>query len=305
MTSTIVCGVDGSLPSRAAARLASALADASGQAVQFVFATGSAEFGYAFHSAKQVRERVNDALGREVPLRVLPGAPAEQLLLAARGASLLVLGIGSRSALSRAIRPGVSTSVARDAAVPLIAVPEGVDDPAPASRRVLVCAVRDARDLACAASSAWLARELDLQLTLVHAVAPPRVPIAPAGGAPPPALPASAADRAAEGAALLDDVACAIARCAPAVCRTRVVHGDVGRALDVVADEENAFLVALGQSRHRALGRPLGRRCARRLLRRRRRAVAVFPTAERIFAFDGPPAEPAPPRGARSKGGPR
>jgi nucleotide-binding universal stress UspA family protein len=301
MTPTILCGVDGSPPSRTAAQVASALADASGHVVQFVFATGSAEFGYAFHSAKQVRERVIHALGQEVPLRVLPGSPAEQLARAARGASMLVLGVRRRGALSRAIRPSVSTTVARAAAVPVIVVPEGVEELAPRTRPVLVCAVRDERDLACAASSAWLARELDLELTLVHAVTPPRLPVAPAGGAPPPVLPPSAADRAANAAALLDDIACAIARCAPAVCRTRVVHGDVGGAVERVADDENAFLVALGPSRHRALGRPLGRRCARRLLRRGRRAVAVFPAAERIFACDGPP----PSRAAGSRHGPR
>jgi hypothetical protein len=55
MTSAIVCGVDGTSRSHTAARLAGRLADASGQAVEYVYATGSAEFGYAFHSAKRGR----------------------------------------------------------------------------------------------------------------------------------------------------------------------------------------------------------------------------------------------------------
>jgi nucleotide-binding universal stress UspA family protein len=270
-----------------------------------VHAAGSAEFAYTIDRVKQVRARLVDALGREVPLRVMPGTGAEQLLLAARGASMLVLGTHGRRALSRAIKPGVSTAVARAAAVPVIVVPRGVDDLAPASGRVLVCGVRDERDLACAASCAWLARDLDLHLTLVHVVTPPRLPVAPAGGAPPPGLPASAGERAAEGAALLDDIACAVAASAPTVCQTRVVHGDVGGALDVVATEENAFLVALGPSRHHAPGRALGRRCARRLVRGRRRAVAVFPPAERVFAFDDPPAEPTAAGGMPSKHAPR
>jgi nucleotide-binding universal stress UspA family protein len=290
MTSTIVCGVDGSRPSRAAAQLASVLADASGQGVQYVYAARSAESTSAMDDARRVRERLVDALGREVPLRVMPGTPAEQLLLATRGASMLVLGTRGRGRRLRAFAGGFTTAVARAAAVPVVVVPERGDRTG-TSARTLVSGVRDDRDLACAASCSRLARELGLLLTLVHVVVPPRMPVAPGGGAPPPTLPPRADGLAADAAALLDEIACTIAAQAPTVCRRRVVHGPVGMELSRVAKAEDALLVALGPSRHQALRPPLGRRCARQLLRRGH-AVMLLPPAEQVLALGDPAAEP-------------
>ena len=287
MTSKVVCGVDGSRHSLVAAQVAGALAEASGQGLECVYATGSADPAYACAHAKQVRGRLIDALGRDTPLRVVPGPRAEQLLLTARGASMLVLGRGTRGSLSQLIRPSLASTVVRDAAIPVLLVPDRRQDLRLGSDRTLVCAVRDGHDFACAASSTWLARELGLSLTLVHVVSPQRMPVALAGGAPPPALPVSAADRVAEADALLDEIACDVAAVAPTVCRTLVVQGEVNSTLQCVAEAEGAALLSMGPAHRRRFRSPLGHRRARRFLRRARLPVAVFPSAERALAIDG------------------
>lgn len=182
------------------------------------------------------------AIGSDAALRILTGAPAKRLAQSTRHASMLVLGTRARSALRQALTGSVSTAVTRAAAAPVVVVPPHAVDapPTPLRDRAVVCGVRDERDLACAATSAWLARELDLRLTLAHVVPPPRLPVAPAGGAPPPGLVRSAEVASATAVGMLDDIACAIAPSAPTVCRTLVVGGDVAQALDRVAAAEDA-----------------------------------------------------------------
>jgi len=169
---------------------------------------------------------------------------------------------------------------------PVVVPPHAVHLPdTPLRERGILRGVRDERDLPCVAPSAWLAGELDLRLTLAHVVPPPRLPVAPAGGAPPPGLVRSPGEESATAVRMLDDIACAIAPSAPTVCRTLVVvHGEVAQELDRIAAAEDAVLVALGPSRPRAFARSP----ARRLIRRGQRAVMVCPDLEAVFTGTEP-----------------
>ena len=81
----------------------------------------------------------------------------------------------------------------------------------------VVCAIRDERDLACAATAACWARELGRALLLAHVVPPRRLP-ATAVGMPHPAVLATNAERLAGGRRMLDEIACTIAPIAPRDC---------------------------------------------------------------------------------------
>jgi nucleotide-binding universal stress UspA family protein len=290
VTAPIICGVDGSGPSLAAARLARNLGRGSGRPVQYVYVARTARQSYAVSHVRAVHDRLAEAVGRDAALRVLTGMPSVRLAQSTRHASMLVLGTHGRSALRQAIAASMSTAVVRAAAAPVVVVPLHADDVphTPLSDRALVCGVRDERDLPCVATSAWLARELDLRLTLAHVVPPPRLPVAPAGGAPPPGLVRSADEEATTASRMLDDIACAIAPSAPIVCRTLVVHGRVAQELDRIAASEDAILIALGPSRCRTIGDAFARTAARHLMRRGQRAVMVCPTTEGVFAGTEP-----------------
>jgi nucleotide-binding universal stress UspA family protein len=286
VTAPIICGVDGSGPSLAAARLARNLGQGSGRPVQYVYVARTARQSYAVSHVRAVHERLAEAVGRDAALGVLTGMPSTRLAQSTRHASMLVLGTHGRCALRHAIGASMSTTVTCGAAAPVVVVPPHAGDVprTPLSDRGLVCGVRDERDLPCVATSVWLARELDLRLTLAHVVPPRRLPVAPAGGAPPPGLVRSADEEATTAFRMLDDIACAIAPSAPTVCRTRVAHGRVAQELNRIAASEDAVLVALGSSRSRTFGDAFARSGARHLMRRGQRAVMMCPALEGVFA---------------------
>jgi nucleotide-binding universal stress UspA family protein len=284
-TRPIICGVDGSDASLAAARLAHSLALVWETPVQYLYVARPGPEVEGVRKLRIVHGRLADAVGRGAPLRVLAGTPAQRLVEIAREASMVVLGTRGRTAVRHALGGSTSTAVARAATAPVLVVPA---QPAgvprmPERGRALICGVRDSSDLPCAATSAWLARELELRLVLLHVVPPPRLPVAPAGGAPPPGLLLSPEEQVAGASRMLDDIACAIAPCAPTVCRTLTVRGRPGRELRRIAASEDAVLVALGPSRHRGPWSALGRRSARSLLRGGKQPVLLPPTPESVF----------------------
>jgi nucleotide-binding universal stress UspA family protein len=204
-------------------------------------------------------------------------------------ASLLVIGTRGVGALRRALLGSVSAAVVQAAAAPVIVVPPPAVDSQRTSveGRAVLCGVRDEHDVACAGTAAWLARELGLGLTLVRVVPPPRLPVAPAGGAPPPGFVRSPAEEASAAAGGLGRVACAVAPSAPRLTRTRVVEGAVGPQLERLAIDDDAALISLGPSRHGALAGALARSPLPYLVRRGSRPVVISPTPEAVLGDRG------------------
>ena len=281
----IICGVDGSRASLAAARLGRALARRLTRRVDFVHVAASADEAYQREEAAAVHAQLGEAVGTDAVLRVMTGAPAERLVALSRQASLLVIGTRGTGALRQALLGSVSAVVTRSAAAPVIVVPPRAVD---ARRRLsarsgVICGVRDEHDVACAGTAAWLACELGLRLTLVHVVPHPRLPVAPAGGAPPPGQVRSPADAMAAASEMLEQIACAIAPSAPPVTRTRIVAGPVGPELERLSAADQADLVALGPSRHGALAGALARSPGAHLMRHGNRLVMITPTPEAVL----------------------
>jgi nucleotide-binding universal stress UspA family protein len=285
----IICGVDGSHGSLAAARLGWALGQRLARRVDFVHVAVPAEERYQREKSAALEAELAKAVGARAVLRVTVGAPAERLVDVSWHASLLVIGTRGVGALRRALLGSVSAAVVHSAAAPVIVLPP----PAVASQRTSVegrgvlCGVRDEHDVACAGTAAWLARELGVGLTLVHVVPPPRLPVAPAGGAPPPGLVRSSAENASAATGGLGRVACAVAPSAPRLTRTRVVAGRVGPQLERLAVDDDAALVSLGPSTHGALAGALARSPLPYLMRRGSRPVVISPTPEAVLGNRG------------------
>jgi nucleotide-binding universal stress UspA family protein len=220
--------------------------------VDFVHVAAAADEAYQREQAAAVHAQLADAVGIDAVLRVMTGAPADRLLAISRQASLLM--IGAVDARRR-----------------------------PLARSGVICGFGDEHDMACAGTATWLARELGLRLTLVHVVPHPRLPVAPAGGAPPPGLVRSPADEVAAASEMLERIACAIAPSAPPVTRTRVVEGPVGPELERLAAADDAVFVALGPSRHGALAAALARSPGAHLMRHGRRLVMITPAPEAVL----------------------
>jgi nucleotide-binding universal stress UspA family protein len=280
----IICGVDGSRASLAAARLGRALARRLRRRVDFVYVVTSADEACQREAATAVHAQLVEAVGVDVVLRMMPGPPAERLVAISRQSSLLVIGTRGTGALRQALLGSVSAVVTRSAAAPVIVVPPRAVD---ARRRLLarsgvICGVRDEHDVACAGTAAWLACELGLRLTLVHVVPHPRLPVA-AGGVPSPGQVRSPADEMASASEMLEQIACAIAPSAPPVTRTRIVAGPVGPELERLSAADHADLVALGPSRHGAFAGALARSPGAHLMRHGNRLVMITPTPEAVL----------------------
>lgn len=287
--SPIICGVDGSRGSLAAARLGWALGQRLARRVDFVHVAVPAEVRYQRENSAALQAELAKAVGQHTFLRPTTGAPAERLVAASWHASLLVIGTRGSGALRRALLGSVSAAVVHSAAAPVIVVPP----PAVGSQRTMfegrsvLCGVRDEHDVACAGTAAWLARELGVGLTLAHVAPPPRFLIAPAGGAPPPGLVRSTEEKASAAAGGLGRVACAVAPSAPRLTRTRVVEGAVGPQLERLAVDDDAALISLGPSRHGALAGALARSPLPYLMRRGSRPVMISPTPEAVLGNPG------------------
>jgi nucleotide-binding universal stress UspA family protein len=282
--SPIICGIDGSSASRAAARVACALARRLSLRLELVHVTGAADEAEQTARARDLKAQLGENLGPGVALSVQVGSPAQRLIAASRSAALVVIGTRGDGALRQALTGSVSSAVTRAAAAPVIVVPPRAGVAPGLGSGGLICGIRDDHDLACAATAACWARELGMQLTLAHVIPPPRLAAAPAAGAPAPGLVYSTADRAGDAVDLLEDVALAIALGAPAVCRALVVDGPVGLQLERLAATEKAALVALGPRRHGPLAGALtGSACAH-LLRRGSCPIMVCPSPEAVLA---------------------
>jgi nucleotide-binding universal stress UspA family protein len=102
--SPIICGVDGSRGSLAAARLGSALGQRLARRVDFVHVAVAAEERYQREKSAALQAELAKALGAPAVVRVTAGAPAERLVAASWHASLLVIGTRGVGALRRALR---------------------------------------------------------------------------------------------------------------------------------------------------------------------------------------------------------
>jgi nucleotide-binding universal stress UspA family protein len=281
----VVCGIDGSPAAFAAATLAREIARQAELPLEVLHASCAGVEAEQLARARTLQGRLRQGVGPVVLLRVEVGHPEVRLIEASRRASLLVIATRGGGAVRRALSGSVTSTVTRFAAAPVLVVPRRalIDGVACLGAGAVVCAIRDERDLPCAATAACWARELGRPLRLVHVVPPRRMP-ATAVGMPPPEVLTSTADRRAGGRRMLDQIAGTIAPIAPRVCGTRVLDGAVGPHLVRFAAAEEAALVAVGRPRSLSLAAALTRSPTTHLLRRAPCPVMVCPSPEAVLA---------------------
>jgi nucleotide-binding universal stress UspA family protein len=285
----IVCGVDGSPASYAAARLARTMAHRLGLPLELVHATSMRDKSERRALAQALRAGLDDDFGAGAVLTFETGAPQKRLVEVSRRAALVVMGTRGAGAIRRALTGSVTAPVTRSAAAPVIVVP-------PAAARTgrwelrggVICAVRDEQDLAVCATAACWSRELDLPLTLAHVVPPPPLPVTPGGGRPPAGLALSAGEQIADARAMLDELARKLSPSSLRSCRTRVRDGDVGEALVRLAAAERAGLVVIGAHARGSRSSAFKRSTWTHLLRRAACPVMVCPSLEAVLAQRSP-----------------
>ena len=210
------------------------------------------------------------------------GAPVDRLVDAGRQAAVLVIGSAGTRSLNHAHRGSVSASLTRRSACPVIVASS---EPGPEPRTALagttiLCAARDERDLACAATAACWARDLGMNLTLARVIDAPPMQRGVAIAAPPPVVPLTPAERAVAAADALIRLAREISAIAPDDVRTRVAFGVPARQLRRLAESEGACMIIVGCRRHGAFRETLSRSPTARLLRRGPHPVMVCPRAD-------------------------
>ena len=283
MRPQIVCGIDGSPAAFAAAALAREIAWQLKLPLEVLHASCAGLEADRCARARTLQHGLEEAVGPDALLRVEIGHPERRLIEASRRARLLVIATRGARGVRRVLSGSVTSTLTQAAASPVLVVPRRSlsDGAAHLGAGAVVCAVRDERDLACAATAACWARELGRALLLAHVVPPRRLP-ATAVGMPPPEVLATSAARRACGRRMLDEIACTIAPIAPRTCGMRVLDGAVGRNLVRLADAEGAALIALG--RPRSLAPASMRSPAMHLLRRAPCPVMVCPSPEAALA---------------------
>jgi nucleotide-binding universal stress UspA family protein len=255
VTPSLVCGFDGSVPARAAARLGAALAGRLGLGLVLVHAVDRA--GRRSEAMIQLRELQGRLAVPGARLQVELGPPAERLAAAAHDAAFLVVGAAEH-------RAGVRAALARRAPCPLAVVP-AVPRLGGAS---VLCGVRDWADVDTATVAARLARALGLPLTLTHVLSPV--------GAPDPGLFGRPWDD--ESAhRLLDAVAGAV----HAAAARRVVSGAAGPVLAREAAAAQAGMLVVGAPLRGRLGAALSGSASGYLMRHTRRPLIVCRTGLR------------------------
>ncbi len=304
MRPQVVCGIDGSPAAFAAATLAREIARRAELPFEVLHASSAGPEAMMLARAQALQDELGRELGSDVTLRVEIGEPEARLIEASRRARLLVIATSNRGAVRHSLWGGVSSTVTRSAATPVLVVPRRAvtDGVAGFGAGSVVCAVGGVRDLPCAATAACWARELGRPLLLAHVVPPRRLP-ASAVGMPHPAVLATESERLAGGRRMLDEIACAIAPVAPGACGMRVLFGAVGPHLNRLAAAEDAAFVAVGRPRSVSLASGFRRSPATQLLRRSRCAVMVCPSPDAVLATAATGQVPAAP-GARAPRGP-
>ncbi|HEU5148902.1 MAG TPA: universal stress protein [Iamia sp.] len=187
----VVVGVDGSDPSRRAARWAAVEAAARGTTLRLVsawqapvlttwatLATPGVDPTVFERSARETLDEVVRELraafgdgAPELAAETVEGLPRDVLLGAARGEALLVVGTRGRGGLARAVLGSVSAACAHHTPVPLAVIGEGAPDPgsgdlvvgfdgSPGAEAALRWAVVDARATGAAVRvvHGWAAR---------------------------------------------------------------------------------------------------------------------------------------------------
>jgi nucleotide-binding universal stress UspA family protein len=301
MTGSIVCGVDGSDESLAAAAVAARLCERLGTTLLLAHAyeaPASLPYGDDAQRARHRRhshaemmrlfERIeHDFSPLQVEGRFLDGAPPDELaaFAAEEDAALLVVGSRGRGARQgRAARQRVHGS-GKGERPPVVIVPP---DAAPAhdlearESSVIVCGVDRSEEAKSAARvAAKLAAALRLELVLLHAYASgPAGAAVPAPGAGPPIsyeeVEASQRER---GRRLLEQVARDV-EAGPAAT-VRVEPDDPVFALDRCAEAENAELIVVGTHGHGPLASVLLGSTSLRFAASASRPVVVVPKEAR------------------------
>lgn len=264
MPRPVVCGVDWSHESIAAAEVAAALSKRLDAALVLAHVVdGSSVFPYGsdaerdMHRTHTESSRLLERLRSRFSLpdvveRVLYGAPADELaqLAEEEDAALLVVGSRGRGAVKAALFGSVSSALARAADRPVVIARADAGLPAPQATRdraPIVCGVDDSPQArGAAAVAAKLAAALGTELVLVHVYSPARsAATIPAGGvAPPSDHQALETQQRRAGEALLRDAAEKVAFDAPV--RARLEAGMPAAELESCARSEHAELIVVG-----------------------------------------------------------
>jgi nucleotide-binding universal stress UspA family protein len=304
MTSSIVCGVDGSDESLAAAAVAARLCERLGTTLLLAHAyeaPASLPYGDDAQRARHRRhshaemmrlfERIeHDFSPLQVEGRFLDGAPPDELaaFAAEEDAALLVVGSRGRGAVRAALLGSVSTAVAKASDRPVVIVPP---DAAPAhdlearESSVIVCGVDRSEEAKSAARvAAKLAAALRLELVLLHAYASgPAGAAVPAPGAGPPIsyeeVEASQRER---GRRLLEQVARDVGQ--GSAVRIRIEADEPAAALDRCAQAEHAELIVVGTHGRGVVASVLLGSTSARLAASASRPVVVVPTGATLRA---------------------
>jgi nucleotide-binding universal stress UspA family protein len=304
MSSSIVCGVDGSHESLTAAAVAARLSERLGATLILAHAyekPTTVPYGDEPQRARHRRhvhaemmgifERIErDLGGLEVEGRVLDGAPPDELaaLAGEQDAALLVVGSRGRGAVRAALLGSVSSAVARASDRPVVIVPPGAA-PGPGLEvgegSVIVCGVDRSEEAKGAARvAATLATALRLELVLVHAYASgPAGGAVPAPGAAPPISHEDMEETQRERARrLLDQVARDLD--GEAGVRMRIEEDAPASALSRCADAENAELIVVGTHGRGLVASVLLGSTSSRLAASASRPVVVVPTGVTLRA---------------------
>ena len=255
---TVLCGVDHSRGSCAAARLAAALAERLGLRLVLLHSapaavTAHAEaLPYAVASAgatgartlQDVVEAIDDRSAGSVVLR---GAAGPRLVAAAAAVDAAFVVVGSRALgpLTGAVLGSVSAHVVREARCPVVVVPPAAagdaDDLEPGAG--VLCGIEARGDAACAAVAAELASGLAMRLTLAHVLKRS----ADADGAVPRDFGAHLMHTERRALAVLHGVLDQLERMPAAEVRLR--RGNAGDQLAALAHEDRTALVVVGSRR--------------------------------------------------------
>jgi nucleotide-binding universal stress UspA family protein len=162
----VVCGVDGSAPARAAARLSAAIARRLG--LELVLDHALPRAGDRVGAVRMLEELRRDLDVPTVRLRVDVGSAAERLTAASQAAALVVVGGANGQADRTTFGGSVRAALARHARCPVAVVPAVPN----LGGSQVICGVRDWADVATATVATRFAGALGLPLLLMHVLPP-------------------------------------------------------------------------------------------------------------------------------------